>query len=183
MRKGVASVVVLVMLLLGAVALIGVAYQWLSGNLSAAFGGLYPQDTFCTTMCIVDGGEVSRVLVPLDGDTVIKARVINDGAVPKSYVIKYYPNFTPELSLIAAQPVITVPASGSAFAEIAVKGLIVRNSDIDFNITAININDNKDNVSFGILTSVSTANVPDAGPAWFLLILAVSSALVYLKAG
>lgn len=183
MKKGVSSIVASVMLLLGAMALIGVAYAWFNGTLSRVFsGGLYPQtEGFCANGCVLDAGAVSRVLVPLDANTVVQAKVVNGAGVGKTYAITYYPNFTPELSLVAAAPTIFVPPSGTAFAEITIRGLIVRNNEVNFNITVVNVNDNKDNASFGIRSSISTANVPDIGLLWFLFILFVSTVAVYLK--
>ena len=184
-KKGVASVVASVMLLLGAIALIGIAYSWFNGTLGRIFnGGLYPQiEDFCTNNCIIDAGKVSRILVPLDANTVVQAKVVNGAGIGKTYAITYYPNFTPELSLVATTPTIFVPPAGTAFAEITLKGLIVRNSEINFNITVVNINDNMDNIPFGIRSSVSTANVPDISLVWFLFILSVSAAAIYLKSG
>ncbi len=185
MKKGVTSVVASVMFLMGAITLIGIAYSWFNGTLGTFFnGGLYPQvEDFCASNCIIDSGKVSRILVPLDANTVVKAKVVNSAGVGKNYAITYYPNFTPELSLVATTPTIFVPAFGTAFAEVTVKGLIAKNNEINFNITTVNVADNKDNVSFGIRSSVSTANVPDISIAWFLIILSVSSAAIYLKSG
>lgn len=183
MEKGVTSVVASVMLMLGAITLIGIAYAWFGGSLNRIFnGGLYPQiEDFCANACILDAGKVSRVLVPLDGNAIVKAKVINGAGVGKTYTIKYYPNFTPELSLVATTPTIFVPPGMTEFAEVTVRGLIVRNSDVNFNVTVVNVNDNKDNISFGIRSSISTANVPDLSLAWFLVILTASAAVVYLR--
>ncbi|MBI4168071.1 MAG: hypothetical protein HY515_03880 [Candidatus Aenigmarchaeota archaeon] len=183
MKKGVASVVASVILLLGSIALIGIAYAWFSGTLERVFNGsLYPQvEDFCASNCIIDSDKTSRIIVPLDANTVVQAKVVNTAGVGKTYTIAYYPNFTPELSLVATTPTVFVPALGTAFAEVTVKGLIARSNEINFNITTVNVNDNKDNMSFGIRSSVSTSNVPDISMVWFLIILSVSSAAIYLK--
>lgn len=183
-KKGAASVISSVMLVMGTIVLIGLAYAWFSGTLGFIFsGGLYPQTgSFCTGTCTVDADKFSRILVPLDGTATIRARVINNAAVAKTYAITYYPNFTPELSLVAAAPTVIVPASSTGFAEVSTRGLIVRNNDITFNITTVNINNGMDNMSFGITSSVNTANVPEIGIAWFLIILLSASSVVYLKA-
>ncbi len=183
MKKGVTSVVASVMLLMGAVVLIGIAYAWFNGTLGRVFnGGLYPQvEDFCATTCIIDSGKVSRILVPLDADMIVRAKIVNNAGIGKTYAITYYPNFTPELSLVATTPTVFVPAFGTDYAEVTAKGLIARANEINFNITTVNAVDNKDNMSFGIRSSVSTPNVPDMGLVWFLIILSVSSAAIYLK--
>ncbi|MBI3412795.1 MAG: hypothetical protein HY051_01800 [Candidatus Aenigmarchaeota archaeon] len=182
-KKGAVTVISAVMLLVGVMTLAGIAYAWFSGILGRTTGGgLYPQiEDFCTTACILDPDKVYLVLVPLDGSTVIRGRVTNKDPAAKTYSINYYPNFTPELSLVATTPTISVPHGGTAFAEITVKGLIARNNEVNFNITVINTDNNKDNMSFGIRSFVSTANVPDIGPAWFFLIVIASVVAVHRK--
>ncbi|MBI4176895.1 MAG: hypothetical protein HY516_00855 [Candidatus Aenigmarchaeota archaeon] len=182
-KKAASSVVSSVMLVMGTVILVGLAYAWFNGTLGFIFnGGLYPQvESFCTGTCTIDAGKFSKILVPLDAISTIRAKVINTAATGKTYAIAYYPNFTSELSLIAATPTIFVPASSTGFAEVSARGLIVRNNDVSFNITAVNVNDNKDNMSFGITSSVNTANVPEISAAWFLIILFAASSAVYLK--
>ncbi|MBI2085106.1 MAG: hypothetical protein HYT71_01170 [Candidatus Aenigmarchaeota archaeon] len=184
-RKGDTSVIATIMFLLGAITLIGFASGWFNSTLGRLFnGGLYPQvEDFCANSCVIDSDKVTLVLVPLDANTIVQAKIINNAPIAKTYKITYYPNFTPELSLVAASPTIFVPPSGSALAEITVKGLIVRSNEINFNITAININNDEDNMSFGIRSVVNTQNVPDMGAFWMSFILLASAIAVYLKSG
>ncbi len=184
-RKGDTSVIAIVMFLLGAITFIGFASGWFNSTLGKLFnGGLYPQvEDFCANSCVIDANKVTLVLVPLDASTIVQAKIINSAPVAKTYKITYYPNFTPELSLVATTPTVFVPASGSALAEITVKGLIVRSNEIGFNITTVNVNNNEDNVSFGIRSLVNTQNVPDIGAFWMSFMLLVSAIVVYLKSG
>src|SRR3989338_10004104 len=140
-KKGDASVIASIMFLIGAIALIGFSSGWFTSTLDRIFsGGLYPQvEDVCAKMCVIDANKVTLVLVPLGTDTILKAKLVNDAPVAKTFKITYYPNFTSELSLVAASPSVPVPASGFELAEITVRGLIMRSNEVNFNITAVNI--------------------------------------------
>ncbi len=182
-RKGDTSVIASIMFLMGAIAMISLASGWFSGTLDRIFsGGLYPQvEDFCAKTCIIDADKVTLVLVQLGDNTVVKAKIVNGAPTAKTYKITYYPNFTSELSLVAASETVFVPASGFELAEITVKGLIVRSNEVNFNITAVNLANNEDNMSFGIRSLVNTQNVPEIGVVWMSFILLFSAAAVYLK--
>ncbi len=184
MAKGLTSVISTIMIILGIITLAGLAYAWFSGTLARMFnGGLYAQaGDICTKTCVIDPDRIYQVLVPLDMETVIKAKLINNGAGSKSYALMYYPNFTPEISMVASSPVVIVPAGGSALEEVTLRGLITKNNDVALNITMINIADSTDNISFGMRSVISMNSVSETGLAWVLIILLASAVSVYMKA-
>ncbi|MFH0890168.1 MAG: hypothetical protein V1836_03460 [Candidatus Aenigmatarchaeota archaeon] len=183
MTKGVTNVISIIMLTLGAVVLVGAAYAWQNGLISRLMaGGVYADtENFCTNVCFIDAVNIANVLVPLDGSTVVNARIANNGLVDKTYAIKYYPNFTAEVSMVASAPTVLVPHGNAASAAITLTGLVSKNSEIDFDIMAVNILDNKDNFSFRIKSSVNTSNVPSFGALWFLIVLLSSVFVVYSR--
>ncbi len=184
MAKGVTSIISIIALTLGAITLAGLAYAWFNGTLARMFdGGLYAQaGDVCTKACVIDPNKIYQVLVPIDAETVVKAKIINSGSSARSYRLVYYPNFTPEVSMIAASPIVTVPAGGSALEEVALRGLIAKNNDIYFNVTMVNVEDDTDSVSFGIKSIVDMNSVPETNLAWMAVILLAAAVTVYLKA-
>ncbi len=184
MAKGLTSVISAVMIMLGVMIMAGLAYAWFNGTLARMFdGGLYAQaGDVCIKTCIIDPDKIYRVLVPLDAETVVKAKLINNGAGSKSYALVYYPDFTPEISMVASLPVVTVPAGESRLEEVTLRGLIAKNNEIVLNITMVNTADKTDTISFGVRSIVNTNSVPETGLAWMFVILLASAVSVYMKA-
>ncbi len=183
MSKGVTNVISIIMLTVGAVALAGAAYAWQNGIISRMIaGGVYADfGDMCTDPCFIDANKAANVPVPLDGTTVVNARIFNSGGADKTYAIKYYPNFTAEISMVSDSSTVTVPHGGTASAAITLEGLVSKNHEIDFNITAVNVADSADTASFRIRASVNTSNVPSFGIIWFMITLLSSALFIYAR--